>query len=109
MLIRLNSILRAQRRRLALTLAAAAIVVALVSAHSAMSGGDHMDMSTEVAMCLAVVETALLAAAAVLGLRPPSFRLRLAWFDLSSRMDPPRPASEPRVRAGPEALQVFLE
>ena len=109
MLIRLNDTLHAQRRRILLTLAATAVALALVSAHSAMAGGDHMDMGGKIAMCVAVAETALLGIAAALSLRPPTVRLRVAPVAGTLGMLTAPAASAHRARAGPAALQVFRE
>ena len=81
---------------------------AVVVAHGAM-GHDHMgDLGEAVVMCLAVTETAVVAAGAALAL---GARLRQSLWLVVQLPEPeprytPAPASVP-ARAGPRVLQVF--
>lgn len=105
MLIALNRVLGSQRRRIALTFVAVALAVSVLSAHSALTGGHHMGMG--IAMCAAVMDTALLAAGAALALRRPTVRLRLAAWSMTPQEGPPPQPPQPRARASPAVLQVF--
>ena len=101
-----NRTLRRHRRHLAVAAVMLGLAGAVVIAHSAL-GADHMDDG--VAMCLAVVETAVVAvgtavlAAFALGHRPLSLVPATA-VPTQSYTPPPRAAS---ARAGPPSLQVF--
>lgn len=55
-LVVVDKALHAHRRRLVILCTMAVLGASVVSAHSALAGGDHMGMG--VAMCLAVVDTA---------------------------------------------------
>lgn len=104
MFVALDNALRSHRRRLAILCTVAVLAATVVSAHSALAGGDHMGMG--VAMCLAVVTTAVAVATAALASRQPivpSAPTRIRSMALAH----PRPAPEPRSRAGPAELQVF--
>lgn len=105
MLVRLDNALRAHRRRLMILCTMLVLAASVLSAHSALTG-DHMGMGMGLAMCLAVVDTAV-AAAMVLASRNPVLRLpRLRLFSAFTG-GRPRRAPSPRSRAGPAQLQVF--
>ena len=100
MFIALNTMLRRQRRRLAVVVVLCGLAGAVVTAHSAM-GADHMDHG--VAMCLAIVETALVAVSAVL-LVGAARHARPAWALPRPACPPPSPPVrrvDPVARAGP--------
>jgi hypothetical protein len=104
--VRINSVVRRQRRRLGVLAAVLSLASVVVVAHSAM-GSDHMDSGT--VMCVAVLQIAAFAAAAVaagvpaavLPVRWPASRLLAPALTLLAF--PP----QPRARAGPAVLQVF--
>lgn len=102
----INTLVRRQRRRLALVTAVVALAGVVVLAHSAM-GADHMDDGA--VMCVAVLQIAAFAAVAAVALgRGPLLRvswprLRFAVPALALVVTPP----QPRARAGPSSLQVF--
>ena len=106
--IGLNSLVRRQRRHVAVFTTVVGLAGAVVVAHSAMGHGHVHDVGGVVVMCLAVTETAAVAVgvAVALGawLRRPVRRL--------AQVPGPRPgfrrapASVP-ARAGPPLLQVF--
>jgi hypothetical protein len=77
----------------------------VVAAHNAFAG-DHMGMGT--AACLAVVDTAAMAAGLALAAR---VRRRPVVFGASCAVAAPvslaRPLPRPRARPGPDVLQVF--
>lgn len=84
---------------------------ALVSAHSAL-GADHMGhgaMHNDVVMCVAVLQVAAFAVAAVAAPAPLT-RLKITWHPalagVPSWMQAPA-CPEPGARAGPAALAVF--
>lgn len=104
MLVAVDKALRAHRRRLVILCTMVVLAASVVSAHSALAGGDHMGMG--VAMCLAVVDTAV-AAAVVLAGRRPVLRLSAPRLLSPAPESRPRPAPAPRSRAGPAELQVF--
>jgi hypothetical protein len=106
--IRLNSALRRQRRRLATVAVVLGLAGAVVVAHTAVTH-DHMgDMGGTIAMCLAVVETAVVAIGAALAL---SASMRRPLWLAPVPLDPDLPvAPSPvgiRARADPCLLQVF--
>jgi|SRR5215213_10295536 len=104
----LNTVLRRRRRRLVTLTAVLAVAGAVVVAHSAMNH-DHMgDLGGAVVMCLAVAETAVVAAGGALRLgalmRRPLFLIAPPQL--------PEPAFVAsaiggRARAGPPLLQIF--
>jgi hypothetical protein len=102
----LNRVLRRQRRRMAVIVAMLTLAGAVVSAHSVM-GADHMGDAT--ALCLAVVETAVIAVggALIVGValarRPHGFALFPAAPEQPAKSGPARI----RAHAGPPVLQVF--
>ena len=107
MFIALNSALRRQRRRYTMLAVMLGLAGAVVVAHSAM-GHDHMGDAGAIVMCLAVAETAVLAAGAALAL---SAWMRLPLWVLAAPLAPelpflPSPVGT-RSRAGPPLLQVF--
>jgi len=105
--IGLNSWMRRQRRRLAMLAVMLGLAGTVVVAHSAT--GHHMgDLGEAVVMCLAVAETAAVAAGVALALG--AWTRRPLWLVAA----PPLPellhmAAGPgvRPRAGPPALGVF--
>jgi hypothetical protein len=102
----LNSVLRRQRRRIAVIAAMLSLAGAVVTAHSVM-GVDHMGDAT--AMCLAVVETAVIAVGGALIVGVALAR-RPHWLALIPAAPQQPAASAPariRARAGPPVLQVF--
>jgi hypothetical protein len=106
--IGLNSWMRRQRRRLTMLAVMVALAGMVVTAHSAM-GHEHMgDVGQAVVMCLAVAETAVVAAGIALAFGA-SMR-RALWPVARFVQRAPRfftaPASVP-ARAGPPLLQVF--
>lgn len=105
MLVRVDEALRSHRRRLVILCTMAVLAASVVSAHSALAGGDHMGMG--VAMCLAVVDTAVAAAATVLAISRPAHRMPAPRLMLLVPEGRPRSAPSPRSRAGPAELQVF--
>jgi hypothetical protein len=104
----LNGTLRRQRHRMAMLAVMLGLAGAVVVAHTAM-GRDHMgDMGDAVVICLAVAETAVLAAGAALASR--------AWMRrplpvLAAPLAPELPSLPSpvgaRSRASPPLLQVF--
>ena|SRR5215217_1575056 len=104
----LNTVLRRRRRRLVTLVAVLAVTATVVVAHSAMNH-DHMaDLGGAVVMCLAVAETAVVAAGAAISL---SALMRRPLF-LIAPPELPEPAFvvSPigvRARAGPALLQNF--
>jgi hypothetical protein len=105
MLIACNDALRAQRRRLVLTCVSLVLATSVVAAHSALRSGDHMGPG--VAVCLAIVDTALVAVVASLVLRGwtlyvPRARLISRQALRASKLSPAW-----RARDGPALLQVF--
>ena len=106
MFVGLNSVLRRQRRRIAVIAAMLSLAGAVVTAHSVM-GVDHMGDAT--AMCLAVVETAVIAVGGALIVGVALAR-RPHWLVLIPAAPEQPAASAPariRARAGPPVLQVF--
>jgi hypothetical protein len=102
----LNIVLRRQRRRIAVIVAMLTLAGAVVTAHSVM-GADHMGDAT--AMCLAVVETAVIAVGGALIVGVAMAR-RPHWRAMISVAPQQPAASAPariRARAGPPVLQVF--
>jgi ACR3 family arsenite efflux pump ArsB len=107
MLIALNRLRRRHRHRLAAVLLALTLCCAVVAAHSALADGH---MGDNMAVCLAVAQTAalFLAVAIAAGLAAAALRPRV----LHRRVVAPAAwamaaAPEPRSRAGPSVLQVF--
>jgi len=107
MLIALNRLRRRHRHRLAAVLLALTLGCAVVAAHSVLADrhmGDNM------AVCLAVAQTAALflavaiaAGSAANALRPCLLHGRV----LAPAAWPTVTAPQPRSRAGPAVLQVF--
>lgn len=108
MLIALNQLRRRHRQRLAAVLLALALCCLLVAAHSALA---ERHMGDDMAICLAVAQTAALAlsiaVAIVAATRPTlpcnTWDRRLALIPILLGCQPPIP----RSRAGPAVLQVF--
>jgi drug/metabolite transporter (DMT)-like permease len=104
--VALNTALRHHRRRLATLAVVLGLAGAVVTAHSVMAG-DHM--GDGVAMCLAVANTAVIAAGAALVLGVATSRRR-RWLIAAPAFPvfayTPAPRSVP-ARAGPPLLQVF--
>lgn len=101
--------MRRQRRRLVTVTVMLGLAGAVVVAHSAM-GHDHMgDVGEAVAMCLAVAETAIVAAGAALALGV-ALAGRTRWLVRAPVPHAfayvPAPRTVP-ARAGPPLLQVF--
>lgn len=108
MFIELNSLMRRQRRHLAVVVAMIGLAGAVVVAHSAM-GHDHVgDVGGTVVMCLAVAETAVVVVGIALALGV--FMRRALWL-LAPQRAPrsrfPRASVGVPARAGPPLLQVF--
>jgi len=108
MLIALNDFRRRHRQRLAASFVVIVLCWLLVAAHSALA---ERHMGDDMAVCLAVAQTAALvlavaitrvSAATVLRPRPPRSHAGV-W----PRMSFMRAAPDPRSRAGPALLQVF--
>jgi hypothetical protein len=105
MLVSVNRFLAAERRRLAITLSVLAVATVVVAGHSAISG-DHMGMGT--AACLAIVDSAAIAAGLALAVRVGSHTpVRGGRVRLDAPAALVRRAPEPRARPGPAVLQVF--
>ena len=110
MLIALNALRRRHPHRLAAVLLALALCWLLIAAHSALA---ERHMGDDMAVCLAVAQTAALvlavaiaAVAAVTTVLPrPTWRR----LDIAPGMWFARCAPEPRSRAGPAFLQVFRQ
>ncbi len=120
MFIALNRYTRAQRRRLSVGLALAALCASVGIAHGAIAAG-HMSMdemgghaaSVAVAMCLAITETAVVLSAAfallAAGRRRHRHRHRAGWLSHFARSITP-PCLRPldlRARSSPVRLQVI--
>lgn len=107
MLIALNRLRRRHRHRLAAVLLALTLGCAVVAAHSALADrhmGDNM------AVCLAVAQTAALFLAVAIAAGIATNALRPRWLDgrvVALVAWPTDTAPEPRSRAGPALLQVF--
>lgn len=108
MLIALNQLRRRHRQRLAAVLLALALCCLLVAAHSALA---ERHMGDDMAICLAVAQTAALALSiAVVIVAATRHSLPCASWDRGLASMPSRPNSQPpvpRSRAGPAVLQVF--
>jgi hypothetical protein len=103
--IRLNLLIRAQRRRTALVLAVLGLAGATLAAHGAL-GQDHMGMSMDpIVVCLAVVATA--AAALVVARAPSRWRWRFEALTPAPLARVTVVPVVPRTRDGPALLQVF--
>lgn len=105
MFLSINSLVRRQRRRLLAFAVVLSLAGVVVLAHSAM--GDHMDDGA--VMCVAVLQIAAFAAAAVAA-GVPKATVPVRWS--AAQVIGPPPAllafpPQPRARAGPAALQVF--
>jgi len=101
----INSTLRRRRRRIAMLAVMVALAGAVVTAHGLM-GGDHM--GDGVAMCLAVVESAVVATAIAVAVAIIALRRR--WLFVVALFAEGRPVPavpSVRARAGPARLQVF--
>jgi len=106
MLITLSQLLRRRRRRILVGAAVLAVSLAVIAAHSATTGGDH-HMGEDLAMCLAIAESALTAVGIALA-RPSISGLSVPFAQPCGLIGHPRgPHVTPRARAGPPALQVF--
>ena len=110
MLIALNTLRRRHRHRLAAVLATFGLCWLLLAAHSALA---EQHMGDDMAVCLAVAQTAALMLAVALGTTSAASRLlpRSPWLQIDvAAHQPPWPGwPEPRSRAGPELLQVFRQ
>jgi hypothetical protein len=93
----------AVRRRLAVVAAVLLLGVAVAATHLSPVM-DHMGMGEEVAICLAVIETATALILVVAPRQPARPRLR---FRMGLPPARPRPVSAAPARAGPAELQVF--
>jgi hypothetical protein len=106
MLIATDRALRAQRRRFVAFAGAFLLATSLVAAHTAVSGGGHMDDA--MAICLAVVDSAVVGVAVALA---AAVRSRLLELPRAVGWKMPRLTAvsrrDVRTRAGPAALQVF--
>lgn len=108
MLIALNQLRRRHRQRLAAVLLALALCCLLIAAHSAFA---ERHMGGDMAVCLAVAQTAALAlsiaVAIVAATRPtvPSLSWNRGLALTPILLDCQAPI--PRSRAGPAVLQVF--
>ena len=105
MISALSRHLRRSRRRPLAWLVVGCLALGVVAAHRGLAH-DHMGKAA--AICLAVIDAAILgvgAALAVRGGRPLPRRRPLARFAFLGLA---RPAPEPRTRAGPAFLQVLL-
>lgn len=108
MLIALNQLRRRHRQRFAAVLLVFALCLVVVAAHSALA---ERHMGTDMAVCLAIAQTAALAVAFVIAtvamlrvpMRARRWRSALVMCARVGRMPP-----APRSRAGPAVLQVFL-
>jgi hypothetical protein len=101
----LNRTLHRERRRLAVLAVVLGLAGAVVVAHTAM---NHDHMGAAMVMCLAVVETAVVAAGAALAL--VARWAPLSWpvvesSDATLAVVPP--PDQARSRAGPSQLQIF--
>lgn len=106
MLIALNQLRRRHRHRLAAVSLALALCWLLLAAHSALA---ERHMGDEMAVCLAVAETAAVTLAIALATSKavtPLPRAPLRHLDGAWSVWFPRAAPHPRSRAGPEFLQV---
>ena len=110
MLIALNQLRRRHRHRLIAVLLALALCWLLIAAHSALA---ERHMGDDMAVCLAVAQSAALvlavaiatvAAATTVLPGPPRWRLDLAP---APGVSVARAAPDPCSRAGPAFLQVF--
>jgi hypothetical protein len=108
----LNKHLRAQRRRLVVTVLLVALALSVTLAHSALGAG-HMSMGgmdghAAVAMCVAIGETAALAIVAIVliavGLYLRRLTLLLAFHVTALPRSAPR---DLRARSSPVRLQVM--
>jgi hypothetical protein len=104
-MIVLNQLLRRARRRITLAVLLAPLVLALAAHHSELAV-DHATTGAIVTLCLAVVTVAAV-------LSGPPARPSRALVRLVVPTSPPAEplaagAFAPRARAGPPALQVFL-
>ena len=105
MLISLNRTLRVHRRRLALVTAVIAVSAGVLTAHSALAA-EHMGM--EASICLAVLDTSLLATGiAVAAGMGGAIVLPRACCTVVEPRSLARGRPEPRARAGPVFLQVL--
>lgn len=105
MFVWLNTTLRRQRRRLLVLATVLALAGVVVVAHTV---ANHDHMGDAIAMCLAVVETAAVAAIAAIGLG--LFAARPAWrrpLRAGVEVLVAAAASPAAARAGPAVLQVF--
>ena len=104
-LVVVNRFLVAERRRLAVTLGVLALATGVLSAHGLL-GGDHMGPAA--AACVAVMESAALAAGVAIAARlQGATQLARPVESVVIRAIRPRRPPEPRARAGPSVLQVF--
>lgn len=108
MLIALNELRRRHRHRLAAVLLAVALCWLLIAAHSALA---ERHMGDDMAVCLAVAQTAALvlavAIAAVAAATTVLQGLPRWRLDLAPGVWVARAAPDPCSRAGPAFLQVF--
>lgn len=105
MLVTLDKARRTHRRRLVTLCAMAVLAASVLSAHSALAGGDHMGMG--IAVCVAVIDTAVAAATVALARRLPALRLSSVRLLCTVPIGRPRRAPPARSRTGPAELQVF--
>jgi hypothetical protein len=105
MLLTLSQLLRRRRRRVLICATVLAVSLTVIAAHSATRGDHHM--GENLAMCLAIAESALAAVGVALA-RPSTSGLALR---LAASAGPIGHAGArgvtSRARAGPAALQVF--
>jgi hypothetical protein len=108
----LNKHLRAQRRRIVVTVVLAALALSVTLAHSALGAGHMtmggMDGHAAVAMCVAIGETAALAIVAV-ALIAVGLQLRRLplLMPLQVTALPRRAPRDLRARSSPVRLQVM--
>ncbi len=105
MLVTLDKALRTHRRRLVTLCAMAVLAASVLGAHSALASGDHMGMG--IAVCVAVIDTAVAAATVALARRRPALRLSSLRLLGTVAVARPRRGPPARSRAGPAELQVF--
>jgi hypothetical protein len=97
--------LRRSRRRPLTWLVVGCLALGVVAAHSGLAH-DHMGKAA--AICLAVIDAAILGVGAALALRSRHRRSRARPVAGLTPFSLPWPAPEPRTRAGPALLQVLL-
>lgn len=110
MLIALNQLRRRHRHRLAAVLCALALCWLLIAAHSTLA---DRHMGDDMAICLAVAQTAALVLAVAIATVAAATALlpipRWGLVDVASAVSFAPAAPAPCSRAGPVFLQVFRE